>query len=169
MRRYIITGAPGAGKTTILTALRDRGHPVVGEAATDVIVRGGLDHRGGPDFIDAIVDLQRRRQCAAGAAVFDRSPICTLALARYLDVPVTPTLRAEVDRIVGDGIYEPRVFFVRLLGFMTNTPVRRITYGQAVRFEEFHERAYREHGFELIEVPAGPLAERVQTVERHLE
>jgi predicted ATPase len=39
MRRYIITGAPGAGKTTILAELRGCGYAVVDEAVTGVNVR----------------------------------------------------------------------------------------------------------------------------------
>jgi len=38
-RRYVLTGAPGSGKTALLGALRERGHAVVEEAATDVIAR----------------------------------------------------------------------------------------------------------------------------------
>ena len=98
MRRYIITGAPGAGKTTILAALRDRGYAVVEEAATDVIAH---EHALGRDqpahdagFLDAVALLQRDRQqqpapSATTVQVFDRSPICTLALAHYLGQPVT--------------------------------------------------------------------------------
>lgn len=169
MRRFIVTGAPGAGKTTILTALRDRGYPVVAEAATDVITGEGVDHRAGTAFIDAIVRLQRRRQQAAADAVFDRSPICTLALARYLDLPTTETLDEELDRINTERVYEKRVFFVRLMGFMTNTAARRITLEESVRFEGFHERAYSEHGYELVEVPPGPVADRTAAVECHLK
>jgi predicted ATPase len=177
MRRYIVTGAPGAGKTTIVAALRDRGYPVVGEAATDVIAREQRNGREeawrSPDFIDAITRLQRRRQQlpvppAATVQVFDRSPICTVALARYADLPVTPLLAGEVDRIVGERIYQPRVFFVRLLGFITRTAARRITLEQSVRFEGIHERTYREYGFESIEVPAAPLADRVDLIDRYL-
>ncbi|MEV4495482.1 AAA family ATPase [Micromonospora arborensis] len=36
-RRYVLTGAPGAGKTTLIEALSRRGHLVVREAATDII------------------------------------------------------------------------------------------------------------------------------------
>ena len=37
MPRYVLTGAPGAGKTAILRLLERAGHQVVAEAATDVI------------------------------------------------------------------------------------------------------------------------------------
>jgi predicted ATPase len=37
MRRFIITGAPGAGKTAIIRQLELDGFGVVEEAATDVI------------------------------------------------------------------------------------------------------------------------------------
>ena len=176
MRRYIITGAPGAGKTTILAALRDRGYPVVDEAATDVIAREQALGRAEPwhdaDFIEAIALLQRERQgqpvATASVQVFDRSPICTLALAHYSEHPVPPLLAGEVARIKAEGVYEPRVFFVRLLGFITPTAARRITLAQSIGFERIHERVYRDHGFDFIDVPAGPVEERVDLVDRHL-
>jgi predicted ATPase len=177
VRRYIITGAPGGGKTTILAALRDRGYAVVDEAATDVIAREQALGRDRPSldagFIGAIARLQRDRQqqpvpATTTVQVFDRSPICTVALARYLGQPVTPVLAREVDRVVAAGIYERRVFFVHLLGFITPTAARRITLAQSIIFERFHEQAYRDHGFELVDVPVGALADRVRLVDRYL-
>jgi predicted ATPase len=174
MRRYIITGAPGVGKTTILAALRGRGYAVVDEAATDVNV--GLQALGrdepwrDPGFIDSITLLQRERLAqpappATAVQVFDRSPICTLALARYLKLPVTPILRKEIERVVAEELYQPRVFFVHLLGFITPTAVRRISLAQSVTFERFHEQAYRSHGFELVDVPAATIEERLDLID----
>ncbi len=40
MPSYILTGAPGAGKTAVLRLLEASGYPVVEEAATDVIALG---------------------------------------------------------------------------------------------------------------------------------
>jgi predicted ATPase len=177
MRRYIITGAPGAGKTTLVAALRERGYPVVDEAATDVIAReqrlGRPEPWTAPDFVDAVLDLQVRRERLpvppdAPAQVFDRSPVCTLALARYADRPVSAALAGEVERVVAERVYHHRVFFVRLLGFITPTAARRITFDESVRFEGIHERAYREHGFELVEVPAGPVAGRADLVDGYI-
>src|SRR5690349_8621469 len=143
MRRYIITGAPGAGKTTILAALQDRGYAVVDEAATDVNLRlqtlGRDEAWRDPGFIDAIALLQKERleqpvPPTTEVQLFDRSPICTVALARYLGLPVTPNLAGEVERMVAEQIYQPPVFFVHLLGFITPTAVRRISLAQSVRF-----------------------------------
>ncbi len=39
MKRFILTGTPGSGKTSVLCALENAGFPVVSEAATDVIFR----------------------------------------------------------------------------------------------------------------------------------
>ena len=66
MPSYVLTGAPGAGKTATLRLLEVNGYPVVEEAATDVIALG---HALGnakpwqdPDFIDKVLVLQRQRQ-----------------------------------------------------------------------------------------------------------
>lgn len=40
MKRFILTGAPGAGKTSILRALAASGYGVVPEAATHVMSAG---------------------------------------------------------------------------------------------------------------------------------
>jgi predicted ATPase len=170
MRRYILTGTPGSGKTALLRRLEIDGYAVVEEAATDVIALGhaeGTDEPWrSPAFIDHIVDLQRRRQLAADhdTTFFDRSPVCTLALSRHLGEPESADLKAEIDRIIAERTYEATVFFVRHQGFVRPTEARRISFEEALAFEEIHEVAYRELGFTLAEVPAGPLGARVALV-----
>ena len=173
MKRYIITGTPSGGKTAILLELEARGYAVVPETATDVIAR--RQARGepwdGPGFLDDIVTLQRRRQDApvppgVTVQIFDRSPVCTLALAWYTGQPVSDALAGEVDRIMRAGVYERRVFFVRPIGFVTATAARRITYEQSLDFERVHEDAYRSGGFSVVEVPAGTVAERAVAIDR---
>jgi predicted ATPase len=177
MPRYILTGTPGAGKTAVIRLLEVGGYVVVEEAATDVIA---VHHAVGCDepwrdkaFIEKIVTLQRQRQDAvraAGTVFFDRSPVCTLALSRYLGLPTSDVLAREVDRVLAEAVYEPTVFFVRNQGMVQSTAARRISFEDSLVFERLHERTYRDLGFDLVEVPAGPLADRValvrQTVQR---
>ena len=178
MPRYILTGTAGAGKTAVLRLLEVNGLSVVEEAATDVIALGqsmGEDRPWtDPAFIDQIVALQRLRQPNTRAAetetiFFDRSPVCTLALSRYLGLVTSRLLAEEIDRILRGGVYEPTVFFVRHQGFVQPTAARRITFEEALEFERVHEETYRELGFRLVDVPAGPLVDRVALIHQTLE
>jgi predicted ATPase len=99
---------------------------------------------------------------------FDRSPVCTLALSRYLGYPESAALTEEVDRLLRDGSYDNAVFFVRSRGSITPTAARRISLADSLVFEKVHERTYRELGFRLVEVPPGPLPDRVSVVRREV-
>lgn len=175
--RYVLTGAPGSGKTAILHALQRRGFDVVGEAATDVIAlqqaEGDDTPWARPAFIDDIVTMQRNRQVEAArrpsaVQVFDRSPVCTLALCHYLGYPISAELSAELDRITSDNIYDRRVFFVRDIGFCEPTAARRITFDDSLDFGRVHAETYRTLGYDLVDIPAGPVADRTSLIEAHL-
>ena len=153
---------------------------MVEEAATDVIALhnalGQEEPWRDPAFIDEILVLQRHRQAAALAAAddgavvfFDRSPVCTLALSGYLGLAASPLLDREVDRVVAEGAYETTVFFIRNQGFVRVTAARRISFEDSLVFEQLHEQAYRERGFRLVEVPAGPVPVRVALVRQTVD
>jgi predicted ATPase len=177
VKRFVLTGAPGCGKTSVLLELRARGYAVVREAATDVI---GAEQQLGVDqpwahpwFIDKIVNVQRARQlqpvaARRGVQIYDRSPVCTLALTSYLGYPVSAALSAEIDRIEQQGVYDRRVFFVRDLGFCAPTAARRISFDESLRFERVHDEVYRALGYELVDVPRAGVAARVDMIEMRL-
>ncbi|MEU0076472.1 AAA family ATPase [Micromonospora tulbaghiae] len=178
MPGYILTGTPGSGKTAILRHLEIDGHPVVEEAATDVIA---LDQALGrpepwrePGFAERVLDLQRRRRRRADAhadlVVFhDRSPVCTLALCRHLGLTPPRALLDEIERMTVERQYERTVFFVRNQGFVEATAARRISFEESLVFERIHELTYREAGFDLVDVPAGTLPARVAAIKRAVD
>lgn len=112
MPAYILTGAPGSGKTAVLRLLETLGYPVVEEAATDVI--------------------------ALANALGCEEPWC-----------------------------DPG--FIGNQGFIQPTAARRITFEDSLAFEQVHEQTYRDLGFLLADVPAGPLADRVALVRHSAE
>jgi predicted ATPase len=177
MKRYILTGAPGAGKTAIIRQLELDGFSVVEEAATDIIAlwhaKGISEAWKQPGFLEAIVSLQQSRERNSAALpdpvqFHDRSIVCTAALADYLQFPRPWSLEQELVRVKTQGVFQRSVLFLKNLGFITNTEARRITYEETVRFERIHEEAYREIGFEIIPIAPASVSDRVTEIKRVL-
>ena len=175
MKRFILTGAPGAGKTAIIRQLELDGFSVVEEAATDIIAleqsRGVAAPHKHPAFIDAIVDLQKRRQLRAShepdeIQFHDRSAVCTVALAVFLGYPFSDALSRELKRIETEAIFQKRVFFIQNLGFITPTEARRISFEASLRFERVHEEIYSSFGFELVPIAAGSVLDRAAAIKQ---
>jgi predicted ATPase len=173
MKRYILTGTPGSGKTSIIHALKNQGYSIVEEAATDVIE---IEHKNDnpepwmqPDFIDKIVCLQKQRQIKAATyphelQFYDRSPLCTYALSRYLGYPLSSCLLKEVDRMEQENIYQRQVFFIENLGFCEPTETRKISFEESLIFENIHLEIYNSFGYECIKIAPHSLSERVHSI-----
>ena len=177
MKRFILTGTPGAGKTAILRQLERDGFSVVEEAATDVIAlaraQGVAEPWTQPSFIDDVVELQRlRQQRAAREPVdrqfHDRSAVCTLALAVFLGYPISDVLARELARLDQEAVFQKPVFFACNMGVIEPTEARRISLEDALRFERIHEEIYRERGFEIVFLEPEPLPARVGALKRAL-
>ena len=175
MKRYILTGTPGSGKTSIIRLLERMEHVIAEEAATDVIA---LEHAQGvsepwssTDFIDKIVVLQKQRQvqlCGVSSEFqfYDRSPICTYALAVYLGHKPSTRLLAEMERIKNEETYETQVFFIDNLGFCKPSEARKISFENSLHFEKIHEETYAKFGYECVRIAPQSISERTDRVLR---
>jgi len=170
MKRYILTGTSGAGKTSIIRFLENMGHCVIHEAATDIIASeqasGIIKPWDDISFIDKIVDLQKQRQLQASGELqfFDRVAFDTYALSMYLDYAPSITLLEEIKRINEEKTYEKKVFFIENLGFCKKTPIRQISYEEALRFEKIHEEVYKSYGYELVRIVPQQIEQRVNKI-----
>ena len=169
-KRYILTGTPGSGKTSVLRQLETLGYTVIEEAATDVIA---LEHSLGVDkpwedesFIIKVLELQKSRQSKAdflndNIQFFDRSPICTYALCKFLKLQPPEYL---INEIKTNAIYNKKVFFLENLGFIKNTEARQIGYKEALEFEKIHYESYTKFGYEIINIPSGDIITRAKNI-----
>lgn len=173
MKRYILTGAPGAGKTTLIHALAASQYTIIEEAATDAITlaqsQGVAAPWTHPSFIETILQLQVYRQTQSAhlpssLQFFDRSPLCTYALCKFLNYPLPDTLMIELSRIKTEATYENAVFFIENLGFIQPSAARRINFEDALRFEALHKTVYEDFGYTLISIPNLPLDQRLHMI-----
>jgi predicted ATPase len=176
MKRYILTGTPGCGKTSIIRSLEVEGYLVVEEAATDIIAlrqaQGIAEPHMHPSFIDDIINLQKQRQMrtdlASGVQFYDRSPLCTYALSVWLGFPISMTLADEMERVAKAQIYKKAVFFIENLGFCEPTAARKISFEDSLKFEKVHEETYRSLGYECVRIAPQELAARVEQIKRYV-
>jgi predicted ATPase len=173
-RRFILTGMPGSGKTSVINQLEANGYEIITEAATDIIADAEMNKMKepwkDPVFIDAIAYCQQERQNEARGILqfYDRSPFCTYALQQYLGFPKSDLLLEEIDRCLQKEIYQNKVFFFENLGFVDRTDARQISYEDALIFEKIHLETYQEFGFELNFVPKNSIIERCEFILKNI-
>lgn len=174
--RYIFTGTPGSGKTSVIQELKKLQHVIIPEAATDLIAKeqitGNLCPWKHSNFIDNIIEIQKMRQISAKGELqfYDRSPFCTYALAHYLaklnnkDFVPSLNLLNEIDRCIKNSVYHDKIFFFENLGFIENTNARKISYEEALIFEEIHLDIYKKFNFEIVFVPKNSIQARCEFI-----
>ena len=175
---YIITGAPGAGKTTILKRLQEYGESVVQEAATDVIkkeIKLGVEFPWLEEgFREKIVTLQQNRWLEEKAiktnryflqrSFTDRSPVDTLTYCLMFHGTPTTDLQKAVQDLVSQGHYHQTVFLVENLGFCQKTHVRTENQEEALLIEKLLKENYQKLGFKVTNIPPCSLEERVSLI-----
>jgi predicted ATPase len=166
---FIVTGAPGSGKTAILSRLSSE-FRCVNEPAREVLAEqratGGTGTWDQDPFLFAHLLLQRSIEKYETArqlrdtAIFDRGvPDCVVYPARAGADPA-PRL-AAVDRYR----YQPHVLFLELWSDIYETDEERtMSFDDTVSFSETLRDVYERSGYTLVDVPRGSLDDRAAFV-----
>jgi predicted ATPase len=164
--KYVLTGGPGTGKSSIILALEQMGEYVVREAAEDVITvmqaRGIKEPWREQGFQDKILALQIQREeripKEAKRIFIDRSAADGLAYTE----PGT-SIHQRVLEESRKRRYD-KIFLIEQLGFTEKTKVRRECHEEALQKGKMLEDIYKQFGYDIIRILAGPLDERVTNI-----
>lgn len=172
MPRFVVTGAPGTGKTSVLSLLGDR-HATVSEPARELIAEHTA--KTGEATLDGRPELFLRRLVQRSIDDFNSASDGTVV---FFD-------RGLPDCVAYAAVFgmDPEPFLEQANGFRYDSPVfiappwkeiytrdalRRATFEQVEAFHLHLRSAYLQLGYELIELPRTSPRGRVETITEHL-
>ncbi len=162
-RRVILTGGPGAGKTTVLRRLLELGYAIEAETARQLIAdrqSRGLSPRPNPtDFANAILeqDIQHYEAATGEITFFDRGVLDALVMLRECNA-LSDKKRDEM--VAGFSYSNPVFLFPPWSEIYANDPQRDQTFEEASRISSTINDWYRECGYEICLVPFGSVDQR---------
>lgn len=171
-KRYIITGGPGAGKTTIINALGKK-FTVIPEAATTIIEREIHQGISNPwradDYHIKVNQLNlanqiRAQNLSTPVIFFDRGFLDSLS---YILLQKRKLYQFVIDCVqasINATYFEKTVFFIDSLGFIVPGPARNESLEESVQKAACLEKNYKALGYEIIHIPPGSLEERVDLI-----
>lgn len=172
MTRYVLTGAPGTGKTTLLQLLADH-YPTVGEPARELIDehRSATGENTLEDRAEFFVGLLVERSIAKYqsvsedvVAIYDRGLADCVAYAGASGVDTRRPLAAARNFRYGNPVFIASPWEE----IYTTDRDRSATFAQVEDFHVHLMAVYERLGYTTIELPRTTPAERVAFVVEHL-
>ena len=176
-RFHVITGGPGSGKTSLITALAADGFRHMPEAGRAIIqdqvdIEGtALPWRDREAFAALMLAWEMRsyREALAGSVsvLFDRGVPDVIGYLRLCGLPVPPS----VIRAAKQRRYATKVFIA------PPTLARDLRTGRRKEAEQYHKaeatyhamvEAYTSLGYELVPLPLAPISERARFVQARI-
>lgn len=170
-RFFVLTGGPGAGKTTLIEALGARGFATTPEAGRAIIrdqtaIGGPATHQNDPALFAELMlafDIQsyRRAQEQIGPVFFDRGITELAGYHAMMGLPTPPHFRAAAQRFR----YSANVFVAPpWLEIFANDSERKQSFEEAVRTHDAMARTYAEFGYRIVPLPKTSVEERLRFV-----
>lgn len=170
-RLIVLTGGPGAGKTTLIEHLRQEGYATADEGARAIIqdqraIDGpALPWRDRALFAELMLSWDLRSYRAAeghdGPVFFDRAIPEIVGYLRAEGLPVPDHVEVAARRYR----YHTQVFLAPPWPeIYRQDEERRQSYPTAVRVHELSEAIYREYGYETVDLPLASVEERARFV-----
>lgn len=171
MKRILLIGSPGSGKTTVLSELEKRGYTCFQEVSRKIILEAkkrGVDQLflSNPDEFNQKLLSGRIAQFEAclnheGSYVFiDRGLPDIIAYNEYINVPTEP----KVIKASAEMVYDFVFLFPAWKKIFKNDNERYESFDEALKIQDNLKKTYTDHGYEICEVPIGEISERANYI-----
>lgn len=173
--KYIITGAPGTGKTAIINALKKDGYSCAEEISRSIITQqiasGGdaLPWKNLTAFSQQVIALRKAQHTNAPQnkiQFFDRGIIDVIAYLKHDDLAVNDSTLEMVKKFP----YNKTVFYTPIWEeIYTNDSERKEDILTAKKIEQSLLTTYQSFGYTLVEIPKLSVNKRVNFILSKIE
>lgn len=184
MKKYIITGGPHSGKSSVLKILEKKGIQVLHETARLIILEDQEKKKADPTYRhlypweDQSIfcrrcherQVKREKSLSGDLVILDRSVIDNLAYAAVAGIELNP----EIYKDIINAGYEKKVFLFELLDSYKTDRQRKDSEEQVKAVHRVLIKAYSDLGFEIINIPVFSddkdtnIQKRAETILEHL-
>lgn len=174
MQKYVLTGGPSSGKSSILLGLEHYfSENIIKESAEDMIklykLKGFYDPQSHPDFQDDVLKLQIKRENSipkTKRVFIDRGKIDGLAYLQMQYKKPSKFMLNEFDKLKKEP-YD-KIFLIENQGIIENNGIRTEDLNTAKELEKLQERNYTIFGYNPIRVPMMKLEDRIEFVLKNI-
>lgn len=175
IKKIVITGGPGTGKTSLIDNLRDRGHVCYPEISRQVTLEAreqGIEQLFLTDplmFSQRLLEgrtnqfLHAERQ-KEGLIFLDRGIPDVLAYMEFIG----DKYPGHFDQACKAHLYDQVFLLPPWEAIFESDSERYENFEQAIAIHDFLEATYKRYGYELLEVPFGSVDARTDFIEQHL-
>lgn len=173
--RYVITGGPGSGKTTLIEGLQREGYPCSAEVSRRMIIAEVAKGSACLPWADiqcfSAKVMQEMVVAWHSATVypqvfFDRGMPDVIAYLQVASIQIPADLSTALARYP----YQQKVFILPPWeAIFVNDTERWQSFEEASRIYEAISETYTENGYQLIVVPKAALAERMAFILQHIK
>lgn len=167
---YILSGAPGSGKSTILKQLKDRGYTCVDEPAREIIAEqksidgDGLYNRDKKLFLELMLSRSihqyKKFESIKNSVIFDRGIPDMIGYAKLFEVDASSSINAaKVYQYSKSILFLPSWHEI----YVTDGD-RTMSFAAAKEFGDLIKQAYIDLGYNIIDVPLLTIDKRVEFI-----
>ena len=169
-QKYIITGAPGTGKTAIINALMQKDYSCAEEISREIIAEqimiGGdiLPWKNQIAFENHIASLRKEQYLNSSENenyFFDRSSIDCIAYLKANKLEIT----TQITQIIKQCVFNKKVFITPIWEeIYVNDGERMEDIKAAINIESSIIETYKSLGYTLVKVPKLSVSQRVNFI-----
>ena len=174
MKKILITGGPGTGKTSLVNELKNNGYLCSEEIVRDLTIKKrdeGVDQYFLTDplvFSIKLFNLRLKeysKSFNSNLIIYDRGPIDVLAYLNFKSIEIPKDLINDSKKIN----YEYSFILNPWRDIYTQDSVRYESYEECVIIHELLIKEYEKFKIKLIVVPNGTIFERVRFIKKFID